>query len=1715
MLDPKQSWARNHGSNAAIPSLLVGMASLRARPMPALLIQLMPQALAGLAKRLNAALCATALACSSASLFAATPPNTPVSNVASATYRIGGTDALVTGSVVMNTAARTPAKIEFLQYLSQGSAGALENVGTSYCNGQAMPAPNYIMPPSTPLVVPGTLRLAPATEYVKGDPIFVKVTDYDQNLNPNVAETIQVTIQSGSDSETLTLTETGLSTGVFIAYIQSTGAPGSNQNCQLSIAGANSPISASYTDSLDAKPTVVGQALVDPFGVLFNSSSGVGINGGNITMVDVTTGLPATVYCDDGVTVLPQPVVTGQTTICDPVVSDGAFRFPRALPGQYRFQVAPPIGYAYPSTVPVNNLPNGFSVFGTLASQGASYGGNFPLNLGPALHIDIPVDPSSGNLQIVKTSTKTIIGEGEFVPYSLAIKNVGAVNALDVLIADRLPLGFRYRINSASVNLIAIANPAISADGRGLTFKVGHLAVGASLTLKYVVEVTPAAIAGLAENIAYATGGHRSNTAKALVTVREDLMRSKTILIGTVFIGECNEHPATGAPNIRIVLEDGRYVLTDDKGAWHMDNVSPGTHVLQLDVDSLPKGYELIDCQATNRMAGRLYSQFVNVRGGSLWRSNFYMRKVATSAIEQASSAPVVLKPAASTEPRNLVEKLPFDLDWLASAPVGAQWLHPATGFAPALPAIKLAVKHAPTDRVRIHVNGLDIGGYNYDGTQHNAQKTVSLSSWSAVSLKDNDNLIDLEVIDQSGFTVLRESRTIYYAQGPAKAQLVLEKSKLIADGKTEPIIAVRFLDRYNQPARRGINGEYQLNAPYQSMLQQEAMRRDGTSANINLNKPRYDIDDDGIAYIRLAPTTQSGEAILSFDFGQNKLTNTINQTAINNDTQVRAWLLGGKRDWMMVGFAQGTLGHKLLAGNIQGAKEASADQTLFDQNRVAFYAKGQIAGDALLTIAYDTSKKRTDAGANPSLMQTVTPDQYYTLYADATQPYFDAASARKLYLKIERGQFYAMFGDFDTGLTTTEFSRYSRTLNGFKSEYKDATVSYNGFAAMTAQAFRKDELRGNGTSGTYRLSRGDIVLNSDKIRIETRDRLHSEIVLKSELFTRYLDYNIDYKAGTLLFNAPISSNDFNLNPIYIVAEYEALDAQDEKLTAGARIAVNLDASITMGFTAVREGNVGANGSLYGLDLTAQLGEKTKAVAELAQSKHESDSGLAQGKAWKAEIIHSDDTLDAKFYVRQQDGGFGINQQAGKETGTQKTGAEAKYKLSDGLSVQAQAYVQKSLDIDTQQTVAQARVDQKINDSVDVFYGARTVRETQATGQDHDNRQLLLGASYRLFDKQVLLKSTAEINTDAGVQSADFPNRYIVGAEYTLNEQTQLFSQIEMIRGSLTSANTSAIGLKVKPWTGGEMAAKLGNASAKDGQRMYSDFGLSQRWQLDQHWQADIALQRVQMLKSTDNPSTGAPLASQVQGNTSAISLGVAYSQAQWSANARLESRQGADRSRNALIGAQRTLSNGMVLATSLSIRYINDPNGTTQNSLAKLSFAHRPLNSTWSWLNRTDYINDVQRTSTANDRTRKLINSTHVNWMPSTRTQWAFQYAGKYVYDTIDGASYHGYTDLIGLEVRRDLLPSLAAWDLGAHAARLHSYGSHTSNWSAGVSVGYKLLNNTWVAVGYNVLGFSDADFNGANYRSKGSYVTLRMKVDQDSLNLNRESSVSVIDKP
>ena len=1821
-------------------------------------------------------LTALCLHCSIA--LAATPPNTPITNTASATFSISGTPITVTGSATVTTVASTPATIAFMQYVPStvglpAGAANLQNVPGTQCNAGAgfTPLPPPALPGGRPLTVPGSLMLAPASLYASGDPVFVRVTDYDQNIDPLVAETVVVSVSSnGVDTESLRLTETGPSTGVFIGYVPSTSAAVQMGNCLLNV-GGNQRLLASYIDQSAGGIAVTAVALVDPLALVFDSATGLPVNGAQVTLIDTATGLAAAVVGNDGTSSFPSTVTSGgSVTDSGGAVypfAPGRYQFPRVAPGSYRLAITPPATYAFASLVPapaMQALPG--SPFLIVAG---SRGETFAVLAGPPIEIDVPLDPSvAAGVQITKSAGKAVVGIGEFVPYTVTISNGGKNPVAALRIGDRLPVGFRYQTGSARLEKTVLADPTISADGRGLEFSIGTLPGSGSLSLRYVTAVNAGAQVGQAENTAQAIGGATSNIARATVLVREDLNRSRAFLLGRVtLVDSCeNEQNQQNGPNgatgdpasqplglkgVRVMLQDGTYIVTDQEGRWHADNIRPGTHVVQLDETSLPAGYELQNCDPNSRTGGRNFSQFVNVRGGTLWRADFRLKKVAsclsqqlqvqgkavslrlaapvanqalsatvmlpkgasvvadsvkldgkpfaqaelgdgflvarlgaqsgnwqrllsfelasapsadiglsvqvqpneqpaqrllslqlkTPATEAAQCAPIALPalPVAGAQPKpsqpapaasraaptqQLIEILPYDDKWIASAAAGAEWLHPQTGFVPALPVIKVAVKHEAGHQVELKINGAAVNALRYEGVVMNPAGTLALSNWRAVELRDGTNVMAVTVRDPQGQVLLQEIRNIHYAVGPASAVFDAKRSQLVADGRTPPLIAVRMLDKEGQPVRRGAGGELQIAAPYLSQDQADAIQREPLTGNLG-GKARYQIGDDGVALIALQPTTQAGEVVLNFDFGGKRM------------QEVRAWLTPDLREWVLVGFAEGTRGFKSLSGNMESLQAAGADEQLFDQNRVAFYAKGQIKGEYLLTMAYDSAKEKNAAGSkafNQPLNQAVDPNRFYTLYADATQPQFDAASARKLYLKIEKAQFYAMFGDYDTGLSVTELGRYSRTLNGLKSEYKGERLGYNAFASQTAQSFRKDEIQGDGTSGLYRLASRDIVVNSDKVRIEVRDRFRPEIIVSTRTYTRYLDYQIDHALGTLFFREPIASRDADFNLVFIVAEYESASQADAKLTYGGRVAMKLgdnpgDKS-EVGLTRIHEGNVGREASLTAVDSTIRFGESTKLRTEIASSQRNSALGKENGNAHVVELSHVDGNLGARAYARQQDAGFGLGQQPSAEAGTRKIGADARLQLSDSVQLQAETYHQENQVTNAQRDVLEARGQWK-NEALATSAGVRAASETDGKGKASSVRQLIGGVGYEMLDKQLTLRASTELDVGSRGESATFPNRLILGVDYKLNPQLTLFAQHELARSGALSADTTRVGLRTQPWTGAEVATSLGHQAGLDGGRLYGNLGLVQKLKIDEQWAADFGIDRSQTLSgAAASPFNAAqPLASGttssvssagssgfpgalptttpgsatslVTGDYTALFAGGAYKNKDWSGNARIEWRgSNTDTKVNLLLGAQRNLDEGRTAAAGLIYNRVSGSIDTSKVD-ARLSYAHRPLNSEWIWLDRLQYVHESTQDLTGRLLTRKLINNFNANWMPSRQTQIALQYGAKYVRDSIDSTAYKGFTDLVGIEARQDLGER---WDIGLHAGMLHGWNTGARDYHLGVSVGFKLTDNAWLSVGYNQLGFVDADFAGAEYRAKGLYLNLRVKFDQDTFNLN-----------
>src|SRR5690606_17175215 len=150
-----------------------------------------------------------------------------------------------------------------------------------------------------------------------------------------------------------------------------------------------------YVDPADSTDAVQASALVDPYGLVFDSQTGGPIDGARVRLIDANTGLPANVFGDDGVSRYPNEMVTGQAVTDEGgtqyLLPPGVFRFPLVAPGNYRLEVIPPGTHSFPSqrTIPeLQTLPGA-----PFELQPGSYGQTFVVTAAPAVAVDLPLDP--------------------------------------------------------------------------------------------------------------------------------------------------------------------------------------------------------------------------------------------------------------------------------------------------------------------------------------------------------------------------------------------------------------------------------------------------------------------------------------------------------------------------------------------------------------------------------------------------------------------------------------------------------------------------------------------------------------------------------------------------------------------------------------------------------------------------------------------------------------------------------------------------------------------------------------------------------------------------------------------------------------------------------------------------------------------------------------------------------------------------------------------------------------------------------------------------------------------------------------------------------------------------------------------------------------------------------------------------------------------------
>ncbi len=1908
---------------------------------------------------------------------AVTPPGTQIDNTATAAFDFSATASTASSNTVslISSIIQTPSSITMYQFDATGSSTFSSTIVTQNASS-GPPAGGFVVSadPVVPVVGGGAIVLTPtdpqplnvASLYSSGDPIFIQVDDQDQNLDPTIRETVRVTVTSSTgDEEELILMETGIDTGVFVGYVQSSSIAVTQFDGVLSLA-AESNITVLYSDQFDPSDTSTNGSLVDPYGVVFSSLDSTLLDGATVTVLDAN-GNPASVFGDDGISTYDNPVITGgSVTDSGGTIYNfpaGSYRFPRLAPGNYRIVVTAPASYQGPSSASITDLQTLPGAPYSLDAN-ASFAQTFVLQAGPPLYVDIPLDALTSYLVIEKFASKDTAAVGDFVQYTLKLSNTDAVTvANNVVVTDILPVGLRYQKGSVRYNGAPGVDPQISGDGRTLRFPVSSVLPGASSQIKYVSEITVGTKLGKAVNSVSALDGRGtlSNTAVAGITVIEDLFASRSFIAGRVIIGECDEDSALmnpGLPSVRIFMEDGKYAATDENGRFHFEGIQPGTHIVQLDKTSIPDNLEIVDCVRNTRFAGTPYSQFVDLQGGTLWRTDFYVREkkpitdtatlfiqtelneedikytikmsngkipvknyrliinlpdgieydlgssvidaaviddpyvnsniivyrfgdlgsnwikelkfrgrikqradgdlvttafviLDTDAKQNIRSTPIknklevarlrsesksviyqayfkplgtelsylskkairkaikdlgevditrneiigysddrrvqnrsiwlyednttlskararvvseflvnelkldketiTIKGVGSSEPvalnnsvqgrslnrraelivntseivgpgkvdlvtsesevseivlegqpafkiEKLIEAPPvteqldistFDEFWIKEAVPGYEWLMPDVKYSPFAPSVNIAIKHNPADQFEMKVNGEPINPLFYFGTIKNKAGTVARSYWQGVHLSNGNNRFDFIIKDKAGNVIKTMTRNIVFAGIPVRAELDEEHSRLVADGRNVPVVAIRVYDQDGNFARPGSRGKFTLSDPYLPQQLVEALRVNRLSGLRNKQKPEYVVGQNGIAYIVLEPTTITGRLDIELPFSGRKR------------SRIETWIQPEVRDWIMVGLAEGTAGYNAVSGNQQALAAGDVNDAFYSEGKIAFYAKGKVKGDWLLTTSYDTSKQ-TIAGDN-RVNQLIDPNTYYTIYGDNSRQRYDASSAEKLYIKIERKQFYALFGDMNTGLDVTELSKFKRNMTGVKSEFDNGKFAYTAFAAENVNNFIKDEIQGEGISGLYRLTGKDIVINSDNIVIETRDRFRSEIILKTEVMRRYLDYSIDYTDGTIFFRRPIPSRDENFNPIFIVADYEVEAAVTGDITAGGRAAVRLnEGKVEIGGTLVHDATYQNAGDLIGVDARIEIDSKTEVRLEAATTDVTTANKDLTGSAYSAEIVHGGDDLKARAYAIQQEPDFGLGQQSISQTGTRKFGADASYRATPEVTVDGTVYREENLNTGSKRNVAKANVTYNQQDYL-LNAGAVIARDQFAQGDSNASNLLMLGASKSFLQDTIKLRANAEIAVNSANANSDYPSRYTLGADYFITPKVNLFAENEWTVGGAQNTEMTRAGVRATPWENAQLNSAVNQETNENGIRSFATLGLTQSFPINKRWTGDVTFDHAKTLRTPGAKPfyDNVPIAQGTANNDfTAISVGSTYNAETYTLNNRVEYRMAQLEDKiGVIVNWERNLKGGIgYSATTKLFKTDRSDNSELFDGDIRFSVAYRPLQSRWITLNRLDFKFDSNTDILGiKTRQRKLIENLTSNFLIDDRNQVSFNFGMKYVIDTFDKQEFSGITNLLGTEYRHDLSEK---FDVGVHANSYYSANSGVTKYSTGLSFGWNMTRNIWLSVGYNFAGFNDRDFSAAGYTSAGPYIRFRMKFDQDT---------------
>lgn len=1267
-----------------------------------------------------------------------------------------------------------------------------------------------------------------------------------------------------------------------------------------------------------------------------------------------------------------------------------------------------------------------------------------------------------------------------------------------------------------------------------------------------------------------------------------------------------------GIPGVRLLMEDGTSVITDIEGKYSLYGLSPITHVLKLDATTLPKEAHLI--ALSNRNAGKGDSRFIDLKKGELHKADFAVDSCNADAVvnevqlrrEALEAQPVqdgqaligqrfnakytenlVSDPKAlpasgiitttgpqalntlnngitantkstnsvyqTVAPANLIQSL-AEQHLQAAAPHrplvipletvvknldnSSEFIDLKDGDTLPVSVINIRVKGLLGSTLRLKVNGTEESLSHVGKKSTIADKHLEAWEYIGVTLRTGKNIALLEVVDAFGNVHSSKSITLI-APGQAGAIKIDTPANAIADSKTPVKITVHLVDDNGVPVTA------------RTQLTLEISQGIWVTKDLDPEEPGLQaFMEDGQAEFTLLPPGAPIDAMLKISAGELQ-----NQAKITFLPELRP-LIGAGIIEGVVNFKAGKVNVNAPSANDAFERELrnisvnGADMRA--SGRAAFFFKGTIKGQYLLTTAYDSDKD-----TKQRLFRDIQPDRFYPIYGDSSIKGFDAQSTQRFYLRVDKEKSYALYGDFTTADNSIDrkLSQYSRSATGVKGHYENGKFSGTAWGSHDNLAQVIVTIPSNGTSGPYKTSEMDNMYeNSEKVEVLVRNPDQPTLILETRQMSRFVDYSINLVTHEIFFKNPVglSTANSSIQPIIRVT-FESAQGGKAFFKGGADARIKLTDNVEIGASYIRNENPEQKTALMGSTAIVKLGEKTTLIGEVARTEtgkynpsaavtgknnihfsnqsnvgtnafnsfgsiNESNTTM-EGSGWaeRIELRHEESNFKADAQITHADKNFN-NPTSGFSPGRTEATANAKYKLDAQTNLIGQGIYSKDSINGGMRVGALASIEHAFNDVISAELGMRAVHQALAKTPQGTNigsfsnipLNTLIGAPNdlltirgKLVAKLPWIKGL-DVSAEAEQDIFDIKKHmFAVGAGYLVNDKTRVYGRYELI-SSLNSPyalnatqqnNQAVIGIESAYSKDGRLFSEYRLKSAVNGREAQAAMGLRHTWAITEG------------LRVGGGFETTHAFAGQPGSDSTAITGLVEYTtDPRYKLTGSLESRF-ADSGNSWLntVGLAYKINQdwSLLARNGLSVQENTTDDSELWRTRQQIGVAWRQVdNNRWNALGRYEHRLEEQIGGKDPYRERSHILSTHINYQPRRDLIASGRYAVQWTEQ--NGKTPNG--KIAQANALTQLIYGRATWDFWKDFDLSVQSGvfkdDHAIQFSEGIELGYQVVNDLWASIGYNMQGFDGGDLKGTDYTAQGFYVRARFKFDEGLFN-------------